>query len=686
MSQTFKTIDVLRLEVEDPTPPGLVNFVKNPDGRLGTYGWVSSNVTLSRSSTILGTEPIDVLVTGPAPGGVAANVASLYLTPVTPGEWVAATYVATGTGATSGGWYRPMIGWLAADGLTPVGSIQYGPYQVASGNLPRSMPARQAPAGAVYAQFGVGMFSSSAGALPVTGQRLILRAVSVSKAPTSAELSGLGFIEPIQYRDILTGSSSVEINREDLSVGTLSAAIVDPTMDPTQDDLIRPGRLVRCLALNATSGAWDPLFLGKVRDGSVTYQPARRADQRASISFEAIDQVAEIANIKQPNGVATIDELPALFPTAETGLKWNVNGWAGTRAGVIVTNTPTATLLDQIAMARDTVLGYAWVDRTGRVQAWDRDEIDTTLAAALTPADYNADASITYSTGDCINEVTVKFRRVNLANNDTVEIVYGPYRDEDSIAAWNARSKEFTIQGAVDDPVAIAAYAQQILDANAVPRIRVNSLTLPIAAAGDISPARALIDLYDLVAITRPGETTPENSRIASIRHVITPTKWLTTLGFTATDSVAQPQQAPAAPGGTVATVNAFTSAEIQLFNTSFNVGSTTPSNVGSTITFTSSGPGDVFLASWSIVGLVQTSGMVNFTSLALDGGAWWAGDGIRTHASAAASWFTVGRTVRLTGIPAGDHTLGVRSWNNAAGNTVINGPDSLLTLVRLTA
>lgn len=125
---------------------------------------------------------------------------------------------------------------------------------------------------------------------------------------------------------------------------------------------------------------------------------------------------------------------------------------------------------------------------------------------------------------------------------------------------------------------------------------------------------------------------------------------------------------------------------EITLWPSQFTVGSTTAGNVGNTISFVSTGPDDVFLFSFSAVVLVATANITNFVTVALDGAAWWASDAtVRAHTSAAASWATVGRTIRMTGIAAGTHTVGLRSWNNGAATTYINGPDSLLTLVRVT-
>jgi hypothetical protein len=118
----------------------------------------------------------------------------------------------------------------------------------------------------------------------------------------------------------------------------------------------------------------------------------------------------------------------------------------------------------------------------------------------------------------------------------------------------------------------------------------------------------------------------------------------------------------------------------ITLFGSTYNVGSTTPGNVGNTITVTSPGTWAVYMFEFCVVG-VTGAGVVNFCAPAIDGAAW--NDTIRTHATQNA-YFTVSRTIRVTGLAAGTHTFGVRSWNNAAGTTQHFGLDSTITVQRI--
>lgn len=120
---------------------------------------------------------------------------------------------------------------------------------------------------------------------------------------------------------------------------------------------------------------------------------------------------------------------------------------------------------------------------------------------------------------------------------------------------------------------------------------------------------------------------------------------------------------------------------EVFVWNTAYSVGTTTPGNVGNTITIPSAGTSAIYLATFCVVGSTP-NGVINFVSFSIDGNP-WNSDIIRAH-SPNANWFTVTRTAVLTGLSAGNHTVGIRSWNNAAGTTTHNGPDSTLNVVRI--
>lgn len=124
---------------------------------------------------------------------------------------------------------------------------------------------------------------------------------------------------------------------------------------------------------------------------------------------------------------------------------------------------------------------------------------------------------------------------------------------------------------------------------------------------------------------------------------------------------------------------------EISVWPSDFTVGTTTPGNVGNSISFYSYGPDDIFLAVFT-ADVSPPANVVNFMSFNVDGAA-WNSDLIRTHAganTATSTWWTVSRATRLTGLAQGTHTVGLRSWNNTSGTTSVKGVDSTLTVIRI--
>lgn len=187
----------------------------------------------------------------------------------------------------------------------------------------------------------------------------------------------LSYIQPIPYINVLGPSHEVSIVRETLNVGTLSATIVDAALDPSQSTAIRPGRAVRLMAFSDTTKTWRHVFSGTATHATVSYDLKEpQASRRARIEMTAVDNAQVLANQNRRDGVATIAELPAVLEGA--GVPWNVNG-SGNQVPTppVVASNDNASALDQVAVTRDSVLGYSWIDRMGTLQAWDRDLMPT---------------------------------------------------------------------------------------------------------------------------------------------------------------------------------------------------------------------------------------------------------------------------------------------------------------------
>lgn len=361
---------------------------------------------------------------------------------------------------------------------------------------------------------------------------------------STAISSNLAFTEPIQYLDILGESHEIRIQREELNLGTLTATVLSSSLDPATSGLIRPGRRVR-LRASSDAETWDPVFTGQLLEAEVRYElkdPAIPEEKRARVTITAADAAQTLANAQRPEGVETLEELPYVLEGA--GVPWDVLG-SGSQvpAATVTTHNESASALDQIALTRDTQLGYAWVSRAGVLTVADGpglpDELVTLDESAYT------DLDLSFSTKDCINEVMVTVQSAGAAG-ETTETTYGPYRDAASIAEWGRYRKDFTVTGL--DLLEVEALAASILAANATPRVRANSLALPILTAEHVS--RALIDLYTPARIVNAARGVDDQLRVTALEHVIETNKWISRLTFADEGGVAQPTAQPPVQSG----------------------------------------------------------------------------------------------------------------------------------------
>jgi hypothetical protein len=350
----------------------------------------------------------------------------------------------------------------------------------------------------------------------------------------------LSYIAPVPYVDVLGTTHDISVTREALNVGSLTAHIVDSALDPSQSSIVRPGRAVRFSARDALDGVWRPVFTGTTAHAVVEYKLTRPdAAKRAEIELTAIDNVQKLANQKRSEGVGHIAELPTVLEGC--GVPWNVNGsGAQTGGATIAATNENATALDQVNVTRDSELGYAWVNRMGVLYAVDRAHAADAPIGPVLDEDAYIDVGIAYDSQNLMNEITLHYLSYDAELEETTEVIYGPYRDEDSIREWNVWGADFTVQGMVEDETVLSAFAQQILDANATPALRLNTMQLHVDPSDDFAAIEswfAWLDLYDVVAITcdRAGLTAAP-AQVISISHTISgpDSKWQTELAFRA--------------------------------------------------------------------------------------------------------------------------------------------------------
>lgn len=365
-------------------------------------------------------------------------------------------------------------------------------------------------------------------------------------------------LAPVQYVNILGPTHDIQVVREELNVGTLNATILDAALDPGSSDLIRPGRKVRLLYLD--DGDWSPIFTGQILNGKVVYALKDRGipdAKRARITLTAVDAIARLAAQPRGEGVATVDELPYVLEGC--GVPWRCNDFGGqVPTATVVARNESASALDQIAITRDSSLtGIAWVDRYGVITVSDN---MVRTPETIDGGDYS-DLDIDYDIDRCVNEVGLIFLRLNPDTGETEEITYGPYRDEPSIDTWGVHHRDYTIQGIAEETSDLQDFAEAILALNSTPQIRVNSAVVPIRTLVNLAE-HAGTDLYNVRAVGTPlddvysdiysdiygGEAASYD--VVRVEHSITTDKWLMTLGFASTGSVAAPQAVPSPPSG----------------------------------------------------------------------------------------------------------------------------------------
>lgn len=546
-----------------------VNLVSNPSFEVDAAGWHSplTDNIIARSTAVGGQSGSAAMSITTGAASRVMRVRCMNPIPVTAGKtYTFSAYHRRGT--------TPALFWAVSmtwyNGATSLGVVTGNPIVPTTTGWTRSIVTGTAPATATHAVVNTDSYTNATAAGQTAYVDAALFEVADSagayfdgstpsadgwdyswngtahNSPSTAFNPSLTYyIPPVEYFDILGDSHEIRVTREQLNVGTLSATVLSRTLDPSQSDLLRPGRRARLSTL--VDGVWETIIGGKLLEADVTYalkNPTVPTEKQARIEVVLIDPTQAVANAGRPEGVATIDELPFVLEGA--GVPWNVNG-SGNQVPTanVTTNNEGAKALDQVALTRDTVIGYAWMSRVGVLNAWDRDQIASGSPVLLDEDDYS-ELDLSFSTKDAINEVQITVQSLG-ADGTTTENVYGPFTDDASIGQWGRYRKEFTVTGL--DSAAVEDLAAAILDAAATPRIRVNSLTIPLKDLDRVE-THALRDLYDEVQVVLSDLGVDQVLRVTGLEHTITTEKWMLRLDFSDEGGVAVPTVQPPVQSG----------------------------------------------------------------------------------------------------------------------------------------
>ena len=545
-------LDALRLEVAIPKT-GPRNLIKNPSGELGAWGWW----TLLSGSYITGSatsdQPADKGVVGPK---------LIYRSSGTGNQWarsgqvraVAGQYVAAQVNVPYvDGYFRILVDALDANSAV-LGSSTISGYQTASPTAVVRTGPYLLPAGTAYVRMAIRHIANTSDGVPAAGKLMIYRRAMIAAASTSAALASIPYAEGQDWQDLIGPTSEISVDRSALDLGTLTATILDSTFDPATSGTIRPGQDCR-LRVKTPDGQgntrWEPIFTGTVGDPDVEYVAAKGSTvgpKLTRIKLTAYDAVNVLSQWKRSQGVAKIKELPEILEGIPVPYVVNASTGQLPTGVAIVNANENASVLDQVAVTRDSDGGYAYVSREGVLNVREPEYMPTTPAGTLDEAVYSG-VSAGFNLEDTINSVTVKWLRYSAASGSepakVEEVAYGPYTDESSVEEWGLRSATYTMLG-VENPTNIAARAADILSANSQPVRMVTGVTVPIRYVEDLARSKALLDLYDLTRLKYARTDTDELTRITSIRHIIKATKdggtWRMALGFSADGTVASPQ------------------------------------------------------------------------------------------------------------------------------------------------
>lgn len=370
--QTWNHLTQLRLEIGLPHPT-YPNLLRNTRGVLGGWGWLSPkpNTTIDGFGPgAVGGWPDGVFkfTTGSITAAAAMNFYSESY-PVQPGQYVASRVNGSCITAAT---FTTQVEFLAADNSTVVGaSAATAP--VAFGV--RTTGSVVVPAAAAFARLRIDVQRAATGTRDLFfSDAMLLRAATSADATT-----GIGtFRDTVDtWVNVIAPTCSIDIDRAELDAGTLTARVLDATIDPAVAATIRPGRQVRVTVANVLS--WEPLFTGTILDADVKYDlalAARGDNRHAQITLTAVDNVATLARRRMPLCVAEIPHLRAVLEGS--GVPWNVNGSRQQLGDIVpvVSLNENATVLDQVVTTRDSKAGYAWVDRRGVLNVADKATAD----------------------------------------------------------------------------------------------------------------------------------------------------------------------------------------------------------------------------------------------------------------------------------------------------------------------
>lgn len=387
-----------------------INLVTNPNFATASTGWVADNdnTTVGRTTAkqYSGTGAGFVRRDGSLGWGIA-RTGNITVTPKQ--TYTVSGYVSEYPGDAVS---KSKIGveWFTTSGKSL--GIKWGATVNPGSGWSRLTMTGTAPSSAVKAQVRVASYSSATqilvfdavlfeqsgavgdyfdGATTDTAQ-VTYDWTSAANASTSTATSTstyFDYVDPYDWRDILGPTADIKVDRGGLDIGTLTAVIKDAKLDPVDSEVLAEGRTVRLRALKGT--VWTNVYEGQIDTLNVTYpaeaKPYGEVKVKTNIELVAIDNIQNLAEHKfvDSNGKSigvALDQIPGIIEGAN--VPWLVNGSSSQVSTISKLNvSDDASALDQIAIARDSALGLAYVNKENVLVAVDAAHRDDTVKASL---------------------------------------------------------------------------------------------------------------------------------------------------------------------------------------------------------------------------------------------------------------------------------------------------------------
>lgn len=353
----------------------------------------------------------------------------------------------------------------------------------------------------------------SAGTYTVTltnpPQGSVQHQVTVAAEDTS-EIGTTANVLRIQLRDpddswghwanVLSQSTSARISRTAGDVSTATVECLAVEADPSQGDLIRPGRELRVIASDPTGG-WPQVFYGWVSNDVTT----RYTRDGPVTRFVATDAYGVVAQIALSTSVATVDHLAGsvgFLVQNMTGIDVRFNGVDNPQSDGqdhSVAQNWAMSAADQAQVTAQTTLGRVWVTRAGVFCTADEAHLPGRVTG-LIDGHATGDIDAGYDPETLTNVVTVKWwGHIPRYSVETESFGYGGYQDDASISQWGPHRAEYVRVGNLPTDLGAHAWADRIIAASFDVEPQLSRASVTLRHESDM--AWATVDLVDLVKL-----------------------------------------------------------------------------------------------------------------------------------------------------------------------------------------